>query len=103
MTWRSRRVMRAFQQAIERLEACAQSRGELLKTPQPQTPLESVYIRIQKLRPKAREQTLRRDPDLITAAMDLVVEAETDAAASCGPAQGLDRAILLAAQRHGGA
>lgn len=100
---RSRRVMRAFQQAIERLEACAQSRGELLKTPQPQTPLESVYIRIQKLRPKVREQTLRRDPDLITAAMDLVVEAETDAAASCGPAQGLDRAILLAAQRHGGA
>jgi tetratricopeptide (TPR) repeat protein len=100
---RRRRALRAFRQAVGRLEACAQSRGDLLETAQPHTPLEAIYTRIQKLRPNAQERALRRDPDLITLVMDVVLDAETVAASSCGAPQGLDQAILLAAQRHGSA
>ena len=99
---RVRRVVRAFDEAVARLEQCAQSHGDLLETSQPQTLIESVYARIQKLRSRVRAQALRRNPDLITQVMDVVVEAETVASSSCGPPQGLNQAILLAAQRHSG-
>ena len=100
---RVRRVVRAFEEAVVRLEQCAQSHGDLLETSEPQTLIESVYARIQKFRSRVRTPTLERNPDLITEVMDVVVEAETVASSSCGPPQGLDQAILLAAQRHSGA
>ena len=100
---RVRRVVRAFEKAVARLEQCAQSHGDLLETSEPQTLIESVYARIQRLRSRVRAPTLERNPDLITEVMDVVVEAETVASSSCGPPQGLDQAILLAAQRHSGA
>jgi len=99
---RVRRVVRAFDEAVVRLEQCAQSHGDLLETSQPQTLIESVYARIQKLRSGVRARTLERNPDLIAQVMDVVVEAETVASSSCGAPQGLDQAILLAAQRHSG-
>jgi len=99
---RSSRVVRAYEQAMERLESCAQGRGDQLETTTPQTPLEKAYAQALKLRPQMRESILRRDPDLTTAALDAVVEAEKVSAAACGAPTGLDQAILLAAQRHGG-
>ncbi|HEV2493734.1 MAG TPA: tetratricopeptide repeat protein [Terriglobia bacterium] len=99
---RSSRVVRAYEQAMDRLESCAQSRGDQLETTSPQTPLEKAYAQALELRPKMRESILRRDPDLTTAALDAVVEAEKVSAVACGAPTGLDHAILLAAQRHGG-
>lgn len=99
---RSQRVVRAYEQAMLRLESCAPSRGDQLETSTPQTPLEQAYAQALELRPRMRESILRRDPDLTAAALDAVVEAEKVSAAACGAPTGLDQAILLAAQRHGG-
>jgi tetratricopeptide (TPR) repeat protein len=99
---RSQRVVRAYEQAMARLETCAQRHGDRLDNPIPQTPIETAYAQALKLRPRMRESVLRRDPDLTTAALDAVVRAEKVSAEACGAPTGLNEAILLAAQRHGG-
>lgn len=99
---RGQRIVRAYEQAIARLETCAQSRGDRLDTPTPQTPLETAYAQALKLRPRMHESSLRRDPDLTAAAQDAVVEAERVATGLCGAPTGLNEAIVLAARRHEG-
>lgn len=100
---RSRRVVRAFRQAFTRIQSCAAKRGEALAPSQDQTALQSLYARALKMHPKMRESVLNRDPDLITAAMDWVNEAEGLATSYCGQPTGLDLALVLVAGKHGGA
>jgi tetratricopeptide (TPR) repeat protein len=100
---RNHRVVRAFEQARTRLESCAQERHEVLDTDEPQTTLQALYARARKLQPKAREGALRRDPEAAAAILNLSLEIEQITARSCGPPSGLDRALLLLAEKHGGA
>lgn len=99
---RSQRAVRAYEQAMARLETCAQRHGDHLDNSTPQTPVEMAYAQALELRPRMRESMLRRDPDLTAAALDAVVNAEKLSSAACGAPAGLDEAILLAAQRRGG-
>lgn len=99
---RNQRVVRAFEQARTRLESCAQERHEVLDAEEPQTALQALYVRTRKLQPQARERTLRRDPDAVAAILNLALEIEQITARSCGPPSGLDRALLLIAEKHGG-
>src|ERR1700722_4664199 len=51
-----------------------------------------------KLKPRISEQELRRDPDLVEQAMDLVFEIERQTSATCGTPTGTDLALLLIAK-----
>jgi tetratricopeptide (TPR) repeat protein len=99
---RSVRIMRAYQQAVNRLQECAQSRGETLDASPPQTPLQSLYDQAMKMKPRIRERVLNRDPDTATAALTLVSGLEGFATSVCGEPKGLDEAIVLAQRDHGG-
>ncbi len=98
---RRQRVIFAFQHALARMESCAQSRGENLNASTPQTDLQKLYASALKVKPKMREQILRRNPDLIDSAMALVFQTEQVIARQCGPPHGIDRALLLIAQKNG--
>jgi tetratricopeptide (TPR) repeat protein len=100
---RARRVVRAFQQGVKRLEQCAQARGESLEGKAPLTELQAIYARAQKIRPQVREWRLERNSDLLMNTMDLVFEIEEFGARHCGAPTGLDLALLLVARKHGGA
>lgn len=99
---RSVRITRAFQQAVNRLQECAQSRGETLKASPPQTTLQTLYDEAMKMKPRIQERVLNRDPDTATAALTLVSGLENLATSVCGEPRGLDEAIVLAQRKHGG-
>ena len=48
------------------------------------------------------ERGLRRNPDLMEAAMDLVFKIERQTSAACGSPVGTDMALLLIAKLHEG-
>jgi len=98
---RRRRVIFAFQHALTRMEACAQTHGEDLSIAPPQTELQKLYASALKMKPEMREQILRRNPDLIDSAMALVFQTEQVVARQCGPPHGIDQALLLIAQKNG--
>jgi tetratricopeptide (TPR) repeat protein len=100
---RARRVVFAYQQAVERLRACALKRGEALEGQQPVTDLQTAYARVMQIGPKARETVLRRNPDLLMEAQELVFEVEELTARDCGYPAGVDLALLLIARKHGSA
>jgi len=100
---RASRVVRAYEQAATRLAACAGKRQEVLGGTEPDAEIQALSDRVSTLRPKMRERTLARDPDLLTQTTDLVFEVEEVAARKCGPASGLDLALLLLARQRGGA
>ncbi len=100
---RARRAVQAFQQGLERLRKCSQTRAEALEGPQPMTELQVIYARAADMRPRIRERTLRRDSGLLMSAMDLVFDIEEFAARACGSPTGTDLALLLVARQHGGA
>ena len=92
---RARRVVRAFQQAMERLRECAQKRGELLEAPPPLTELQTLFAHASEMRSKVGESSLRRDSDLMLNTTHFVFEVEEYAVRACGPPTGLDLALLL--------
>jgi tetratricopeptide (TPR) repeat protein len=95
---RDRIVVRAFQTAGERLKICklgAVASGAKIGEP----PLADQWER---LKPQITETGLRRNPDLVERAMDLVFRIEREAGARCGMAQGTDLALLLISKMHEG-
>ena len=52
---RTRRVVRAYQQAVERLQAAPRNVARLLPGQQPITELQTTYARRCKIRPRVRE------------------------------------------------
>ena len=100
---RARRAMKAFSQAMTRLQGCAERRGVVLDAPGADPELQNVYAQAVALKPKLREQTLARDSDLLMTTIDLVFDTEKVAERKCGPPQGLDLALILLARTQGGA
>jgi tetratricopeptide (TPR) repeat protein len=80
---RHKMVVEAFATAGERVKACG---GEAQAT-------------WEKMNPRITEAGLRRNPDLVEEAMDLVFEIERE---SCGSPSGKDAALLLIAKLHEG-
>jgi tetratricopeptide (TPR) repeat protein len=98
---RNRRTVAAFNQALARLEQCAQSRGVKLQVKQPGSPLQSVYAEGKKMQPKATRRSLQRDPDLINNVMDMAFRMEEHSEQACGTPPDPDRALLLIARTRG--
>lgn len=92
---RHRNVVAAFATAGDRLQAC--------KLPVSAPPATNLADDWAKLKPQITEASLRRDPDLVEPAMELVFNIERQTSAKCGAPQGADLALLLIAKLHEGA
>lgn len=98
---RDRIVIEAFAAAGERLKTCSASGNSAASVAQGSVP-GGLAERWEKLRPQITEQGLRRDPDLVEAAMQLVFDIERQASTACGTPEGTDMALLLIAKLHEG-
>jgi tetratricopeptide (TPR) repeat protein len=87
-------VVRAFATAGERLKSC---------TPKSSTMSANLADSWSKTKPQITEANLRRDPDLVETAMELVFNIERQTSVGCGSPQGADQALLLIAKLHEGA
>ena len=54
------------------------------------------------MKPEITVQGLRRNPDFVEAAMNLVFDIERQASAACGPPTGIDMVLLLISKLHEG-
>jgi tetratricopeptide (TPR) repeat protein len=96
---RDRIVLEAFAAAGQRLESCsaagaAKGPGTI---PVGQPGLSEEWA---KMRPRITELGLRRDPDLVNTAMELVFSIERQTSNACGAASETDAALLLIAKLH---
>jgi tetratricopeptide (TPR) repeat protein len=96
---RARRAWQDYQQAMKRLQDCAQQVGEPLDVPQPETDLQALAARARQLRPRPSEATLLRDSDLVQSVSALLFQVERTTADRCGEPSGLDLALLYLARR----
>jgi len=89
---KARRGARAVEAAKARLAACTAAA--------PDPDLDALAATLETLNPT--ERGMRRQPEGVLPAMDLVYAIEKATAARCGPPEGLDRALLvLAGSREG--
>lgn len=95
---RAKIVASAFTTAGERLKLCDAARGIALPTAS-QSSLAGSWAN---MKPQISEMGLRRDPDLVEKAMDLVFDIERETNATCGTPAGADMALLLIAKLHEG-
>jgi len=98
---RSRRTIAAFSQALSHLKQCAQSRGVNLQTQQAAGPFADVYSNAEKLQSQVNKSSLRRNPDLINNAMDMVMRMEETAQQACGTPPAPDQALLMISHTRG--
>lgn len=97
---RNRRITSAFAQAEKRLTECAQKAGINLYAPSRITPLPSLQSRWITAKPDLDHLRSPGETDLPDAIMDVVFQIEQQTFATCGPAQGLDLALLLISQKR---
>jgi len=105
---RDRRIVSVFNQAGNRLKACARaihvdlpstaSPGKATNAnpmPSAGNDLPSLWTRWQAARPKLRKLSSPANADLPDVLMDLILQIEQQAAQQCGPPGGVDLALLL--------
>jgi tetratricopeptide (TPR) repeat protein len=100
MAQRSKIVVEAFATAGERIKSCGAQKGST--APESAASQPSLADRWTKMKPRVTEAELRRDPDLVEKAMDLVLGIERQTSNSCGAPTGTDLALLLIAELHEG-
>jgi tetratricopeptide (TPR) repeat protein len=98
---RTRRTVAAFNQAMRRVQDCAQSRSVNLQAAQVTSPLQGVYAEAKKMKSNVNARSLRRDPDLIGKVMDVAFQMEQQAEQTCGVPPDPDRALLMIARTRG--
>ncbi len=98
---RNRRTLAAFRLALSHLKQCARSRNINLQAKQMTGPFANVYSSVKKMLPQVNMITLRRNPDLVNNAMDLVMQMEETAQQVCGTPPAPDQALLLISHRRG--
>ena len=98
---RDRIVLQAFAAAGERLKSCSAKDAKTAATEPLQPGLAEDWVT---MKPRITEAGLRRDPDLVEKAMDLVfnIERQTERApnSACGAPTDADAALLLIAKLH---
>lgn len=99
---RTRRIVRVFRRALDRLQECAEPEGELTGPPLPSMALQNLYAQARKMEPQVKENILSRDADKATDVLALAKEMEDSTAAPCGRQTSLDDAIVLALKKQGG-
>jgi hypothetical protein len=95
---RDKIVVEDFSTAGERLKSCGVARGVSL----PSASQSSLSENWARLKPTISLGDLRRDPDLVESAMNLVFEIERQTSTTCGTPTGGDMALLLIARLHEG-
>jgi tetratricopeptide (TPR) repeat protein len=98
---RNRIVIEAFAAAGERLKSCPAA-GSVREPVPTSTSQESLADSWAKMKPQITEQGVRRNPDSVEAAMNLVFEIERRANVACGSPTGIDTALLLISRLHEG-
>jgi tetratricopeptide (TPR) repeat protein len=93
---RDRIVIAAFDAAGERIKSCT------IPNIAPPAWQQDLAGRWAKMKPQITELGLRRNPDLLEGAMDLVFSTERQTSATCGAPTGTDLALLLIAKLHEG-
>jgi tetratricopeptide (TPR) repeat protein len=93
---RARIVMTAFDTAGERLKAC----GDLNSFGLVAGSAPNLAGSWATIKPQITEARLRRDPDLVESAMELVFNIERQTSTTCGTPAGKDEALLLIAKLH---
>jgi len=93
---RARTVMEDFEVSGSRVKACVTSSSSAPAS------LQALVDNWEKMKPRLNESALRRDPDLVEAAMGLVFAIERQTNTACGSPTGPDRALLLIAHLHEG-
>jgi tetratricopeptide (TPR) repeat protein len=99
---RNRRITSAFEQAEKRLTECAQQKGISLSptATSPASPLSSLQSRWTAAHPDLARLHSPAETDLPDLLMDVVFQIEQQTAATCGPPQGLDLALLLISKKR---
>jgi tetratricopeptide (TPR) repeat protein len=95
---RDRIVLEAFAAAGQRLESCAAAGAA--KGPATIPVAQPALSEWAKMKPQITEPGLRRDPDLVNTAMELVFSIERQTSNACGAARETDAALLLIAKLH---
>ncbi len=99
---RNRRITAAFDQAEQRLTECARQTGVDLSAngSSAGSTLATLQSRWTAVKPDLKQLRSPAETDLPDAIMDVVSQIEQQAAASCGPPQGLDLALLLISEKR---
>jgi tetratricopeptide (TPR) repeat protein len=97
---RNQIVTEAFNAAGQRLKSCPAPLGA--EAPAAQAPPENLAEQWGKMKSQITAGGLRRNPDLVEKAMDLVFEIERRTSTTCTPPAGADLALLLVAKLHEG-
>jgi tetratricopeptide (TPR) repeat protein len=95
---RDKIVVEAFETAGQRLKSC----GAATSAAVPTAAQPNLADRWAKMKPQISEEHLRRDPDLVEQAMDLVFTIERQTSGTCGTPAGVDMALLRIAKLHEG-
>jgi len=93
---RSKLVVEAFSTAGRRLSFCVTPKADSASADS-QPSLADSWA---KMKPQVSESQLRRNPDLVEQAMDLVFEIERQTNATCGTSDTADLALLLISKLH---
>ena len=99
---RNRRIAADFEQAENRLTACAKQTGVNLNpaaAPTP-SPLLNLQQRWASVKPDLKDLESPTETDLPDTIMDVVFQIEQQTAATCGQPQGLDLALLLISEKR---
>jgi tetratricopeptide (TPR) repeat protein len=104
---RDRRVIRAFEQALNRLGECGVLVPKTLQPNPEAAPAGSGSAALadeaRVLQPGANPSALHRNASLITEMMNFVFRVEQAPASECGPPDPLDHELAVIAQEHGSA
>jgi tetratricopeptide (TPR) repeat protein len=88
------RVMAGFRRALEALDDC------VTKRPAANDSFDSLRAEAGALEPKMTPERLRRTPESIDAALNLIYRIEQQTVDTCGQGSAFDRALLLIGRRH---
>ncbi len=96
---RNRIVMEAFATGGQRLQSCSKA-GSITGQASSLTARQKLTEDWTKTKPRITQWGLRRNPDLVEVAMDLVFEIERETSVGCGPPTAEDTALLLISKLH---
>jgi tetratricopeptide (TPR) repeat protein len=91
---RQDRVMAGFRRALAALDDCG------ARQPTANHPFELLHAEAASLEPELSLERLRRAPESIDTALNLIYRMEQRAVDSCGQGSAFDRALLLIVRRH---
>jgi hypothetical protein len=98
---RARIVAEAFGTAGRRLQDCV-NQAKSQASGAPANDEQALSAQWSAMKPKITEGGLRRDPDAVEAAMDLVFAIERETSSECGTPAGPDLALFLISKLHEG-